>query len=219
MRPSNVTLADLVDRAMRDGFTQRDEATHAVESVLAAFAGCFAPSDAATLAGCLSHRLAHIVTEAPHGPDDDAEVFFARVRAREGVTAPLAREHVWITLRALAESLDPVIQARLSRALSPALAEMFAPRGRVAPRVNEAHRDAPSLHTLASGRPGSLHPVSESAPPAAQTHSVVREENPHGDSKVSSAAGLTQEQLHASLATGREPKPDRAVSDANDTRR
>ncbi|MFO0652230.1 MAG: hypothetical protein U0326_38785 [Polyangiales bacterium] len=61
--------------------------------------------------------------------------------------------------------------------------------------------------------------MSESAPPAAQTHSVVREENPHGDSKVSSAAGLTQEQLHASLATGREPKPDRAVSDANDTRR
>lgn len=161
MRPSNVTLSDLVDRAMRDGFTHRDEAARAVESVLAAFAGCFAPGDAAPLAGCLSHRLARDVTEAPHGPDDDVEALFARAQAREDVTAPLAREHVWIILRALAESIDPVIQARLSRALSAPLAEMFAPRGSVAPRASDAHRDAPSLHTLASGRPGSLHPVSE----------------------------------------------------------
>lgn len=57
---------------------------------------------------------------------------------------------------------------------------------------------------LSEARPGSRHPVSEAAPKDAQQHSVA-EDNPHGDTKLSSTDGLTQEREHETLAEG-EPK-------------
>ena len=50
----------------------------------------------------------------------------------------------------------------------------------IAPEVRDA---------LADGRPGSRHPVSEASPAhRAQEHSVVHEDNPHGDRKLSSGS-------------------------------
>lgn len=60
--------------------------------------------------------------------------------------------------------------------------------------------------TLSEGRPGSRHPISEARPTQRQQHSV-EDDNPHGDTKVSSATGLTQEREHETLAEG-EPKVD-----------
>jgi hypothetical protein len=57
-------------------------------------------------------------------------------------------------------------------------------------------------HTLAEGRPGSRRPLAEARPPAGQADSVARTDNPHGDTKLSSARGLTQEREKESIATG-----------------
>jgi hypothetical protein len=56
--------------------------------------------------------------------------------------------------------------------------------------------------TLATGRPGSQHPVSEAHPETAQERSVVNAENPHAETKLSSSRGTTQERRAETLATG-----------------
>ncbi|MBX3231426.1 MAG: hypothetical protein KIT84_10810 [Labilithrix sp.] len=70
-------------------------------------------------------------------------------------------------------------------------------------------------HTLATGRPGSRHPISEARHAGAHAESVVRSDNPHGDMKLSSARGTTQEREHEDLAEGK-PGADRNLADATD---
>jgi hypothetical protein len=82
------------------------------------------------------------------------------------------------------------------------------------PHAQAVH--ASPLSTLAHGRPGSLHPIAEAAPASGHAHSIARNDDPHGDTKLSSSTGLTQERLRESLATGRPPGPERSVSEAND---
>jgi hypothetical protein len=57
--------------------------------------------------------------------------------------------------------------------------------------------------------------VSESSAERAQQHSLAAATNPHDDSKVSSTAGMTQEQIGESLATGH-PGSDKPLSDSED---
>jgi hypothetical protein len=57
--------------------------------------------------------------------------------------------------------------------------------------------------------------MSESAPHSAQSHSVVCEANPHGETKISSARGMTQERLDESLATAH-PDEHRTIAKASD---
>lgn len=216
MTAQHTSTNDLVERTLHDGFRDRAAAAHAVDATLRAFGVCLARDEARALAASLSHRLAGLVDVTDARADGDVEAFFARVSAREGVPLGLAREHASIVLRALSLGLDPPLRARLARALPEDLAALLSPRAPSA--AHPAHapaRHAPPLTTLASGRPGSHHPVSESKVPAAQTHSVARAENPHDDSKLSSARGLTQEQLHASLATGG-VRSGRPISEAKD---
>jgi hypothetical protein len=70
----------------------------------------------------------------------------------------------------------------------------------------------PGRGTLAEGRPGSHHPLSEARPERAHSHSVVRADNPHGDTKLSSAVGFTQEREQETLAAGH-PGSDRPLSE------
>lgn len=215
MTPLHVTTNDLVERALRDGFLDHGTAARAVDATLGAFGVCLARDEARALAGALSHRLAGLVEGADRRADGDVGAFFARVSEREGVPVGLAREHASIVLRALGVGLDPALRARLSRVLPEELAAMLAPRAPSTPPAHPHPSHAPPLTTLASGRPGSHHPMSASKPPAAHQHSVVAATNPHGDSKLSSAHGLTQEQLRESLATGTALR-GRPISEAKD---
>jgi hypothetical protein len=65
--------------------------------------------------------------------------------------------------------------------------------------VSLAHR-----HDIASGRPGSTRPLSAANPRVLEhRHSVARNGDPHGDTKLSSARGLTQEREGETLAAAR----------------
>jgi hypothetical protein len=139
--------------------------------------------------------------------------FYACGARRLGVPEARAVEEMQLVCAELARLVDPEVRGALVRALPDQLATLFQPiEPHEAPPVG-----AGTGHTLAQGKPGSSHPLSEAragsthpvgtAQPRARQPNSVAEPNPHGDSKVSSARGLTQEREHESLAEGRSKRP------------
>jgi len=124
-----------------------------------------------------------------------------------GITAGRAHELVASVCRVLAEQLSTDALAALRAAVPASLAEWLATPGQtLATRPAESRRTA----TLATGRPGSRHPISESRPIGPQTGSVA-EANPHGGAKLSSSPGTTQERRRETLAEG-QPDHDRSLA-------
>lgn len=122
-------------------------------------------------------------------------------------TAGRARELVASVCRVLAEELSTEALTAVRGAAPPSLAGLLAtPSADLATRPPEPRRNP----TLATGRPGSRHPISESRPIADQAGSVA-EANPHGAAKLSSSPGTTQERRHETVAEGH-PGVDRSLS-------
>ncbi|WP_257453772.1 DUF2267 domain-containing protein [Archangium lipolyticum] len=145
----------------------------------------------------------------PHQVFNLAELH-ARVASRLEVRLGLAVEYTGVVCQFLAESLSPGTLHRLREALPEQMSALFAPREPGEP-FEHVHVE-PGHRTLAEGRPGSRHPLSESRAERAHSHSVAREDNPHGDTKLSSAIGLTQEREQETLAAahpGSEEHPSR----------
>jgi hypothetical protein len=94
----------------------------------------------------------------------------------------------------------------------PELAPLFElPEPVEAPRV-QAQRSSAAPNDLAEGRPGGSQPLASGDPRyLAHRHSVARSDDPHGDTKLSSAHGLRQEQTEHTLALGR-PGSSRPIS-------
>lgn len=119
-----------------------------------------------------------------------------------GVTLGHAREVIASVCHVLGETLTDDTLAKLHAALPEELAAFAV---RPAPgRSTPVSRGARWSDTLAEGRPGSHAPVSE-APADRRQQSSVAADNPHGDAKLSSATGTTQEREHETLADGPTP--------------
>lgn len=136
------------------------------------------------------------------------ERLFARVQKLEVVRRPVAIERAEIVCRQLGAMLPADVATRWARDLPAPVAALFltAPptglsTGAPAPRPSIPRPVAPPP-TLATGRPGSMHPVSESHPERAHRNSVARTADPHADTRLSASRGLTQERLHETLAEG-----------------
>lgn len=184
------------------GLDTEQEALLAAEATFSALGERLHPQDISAVANVLPGRFARALHTRSWPGDFELEELFRRVARAEGVNLGFAREHVLSTCRALGEMLGDEARRTVQRSLPAPFAALFAPydaEGAPAPY----HAPAGEHHTLATGRPGSTHTIAESRPPIAQSHSVVREKNPHADTKVSSAHGLTQERLDESLATAR----------------
>jgi uncharacterized protein (DUF2267 family) len=211
-----ITEAELLDRIVSlGGLDAKHEAIAALRAALAALGEQLDADARRAIAQALPEQLgAALNLQEGRGTFDLAE-FYDHVWRREGVSLGFAREHAQIVCRVLGESLPGEALGSLDRALPAPFAALFhSPSWRPALTQHPlAHDDR--HHTLATGRPGAKHPLSESAPPGAQSHSVVREANPHGDTKISSAAGMTQERLDESLATAR-PDDHRTIAKASD---
>lgn len=148
---------------------------------------------------------------SPHQDQDfDLEELHARVARRTQVRLGVAVEHTDLVCQILADALSPGTLHRLRETLPEPMSALFIPREPEEP-FEHVHLD-PSRGTLAEGRPGSRHPVSEAGPERAHTHSVARSDNPHGDTKLSSASGFTQEREQETLAMGH-PGSDRPLSE------
>lgn len=173
-------------------------------------------SEAHAVADALPASLAQSLRGGRWTGDFDLAEFYSRVNARAGAEPGYATELAQVVCQVVAEAVPRDALTRLHRNLPPPWATLLAPRHTSIPpdHVLAARPSQPPRSTLSEGRPGSAHPLSEAVPDRAHRHSVVHEDNPHGDSKVSSAPGTTQEQTGDTLAAGR-PGPKRPVSDGS----
>ncbi len=153
----------------------------AIDATLEALSLRLICADAERVARALPLRFAAVLRGGMRDPAMDLAAFYQRVAEREGVQPGAAMEHAQAVCAALMQLLDHQARAQLRIHLWPELLV-----GSVGDRYAERHR--PRGRTLATGRPGPRHPISESPPPdRAHRESVVRSDNPHGERKLSSA--------------------------------
>jgi uncharacterized protein (DUF2267 family) len=185
----------------RAGLEGPAEAERTARAVLGVVGERLSWAAADGLAADLPPALGDAVRAARHGQDFELDELHARVARCEGVRAGFAVEHAAVVCQAVALLLSDGALYRLRQALPASIGGLFT-RPEPPARFEHVHLD-PARGTLAEGRPGSQHPLAEARPERAHSHSVVRTDNPHGDTKLSSATGLTQEREQETLATGR----------------
>jgi uncharacterized protein (DUF2267 family) len=192
-------MPDVIAHVVLHSGLAHEKARAATEAVLSALGTQLGRPEAEALAAELPEALARSVRDSRYAPETQLG---ARVAALEEVTLAVAVEHIASVCHALAELLPEATLERLRRGLPGDVAVLLEPPSREVAAHEHGHVAAPR-HTLAEGRPGSRHPISESRPPGAQSNSVVTSDNPHGDTKLSSSRGLTQERERETLATGK----------------
>ncbi len=179
---NELTTKDLFEALAEAGLDDRPTARRIIDATVAVLGERLCADENAALGGCLSPALRAILESATYSSDFDEAELYERIRRRSGVNAGLAREQAQVVIATIGRSAAEEVRRRLERALPTGVAELLRPREPGEPPPFSSR----SASNLAGGRPGSRHPISESAPPGAQAHSVVREDNPHGDTKLSS---------------------------------
>jgi uncharacterized protein (DUF2267 family) len=198
--------------AERAGLPDSQTAERTVLAVLEPLCERLRWPDLQALAEELPAPLAERLLKVSPGQELSLDALYTRVAQRESIRLGFAVERTGAVCQVVAESLSPAALHRLREALPEPMAALFTPR-EPSPPFEHVHLD-PSRRTLAEGRPGSQHPVSEARPAGGHTHSVARSDNPHGDTKLSSATGLTQEREGETLATGH-PGSNRPLSESD----
>jgi uncharacterized protein (DUF2267 family) len=200
--------------AERAGLESTEEAIRTARAVLGVVGERLDRGDRQLLTEDLPASLSEWLRTDSHGQDFDLKELHARVASREHIRPGFAVEHTGIVCQVLAEALTEGTLHRLHENLPAPLGALFTPRE---PRESfeYIHLD-PTRRSLAEGRPGSRHPLSEARPERAHAHSVARSAHPHGDTKLSSASGLTQEREHETLATGHPRARPRPAWDEED---
>jgi uncharacterized protein (DUF2267 family) len=193
----------LVEDVMQRMGTHREaEARTALHATLSTLGEHLPAADAEAIAAELPADFAALLRGAIPDTFLGLDAFQARVARRSGVSSSFAREHAQAVCAALDDLLAPATRARLRggvwpELLRPSLRDRFGPtmpatgrslaEGRPGSRhpLSEAHPIR--KNTLAESRPGSLRPLSEVRADRTQSGSVASGENPHGDRKLSSA--------------------------------
>jgi len=193
----------IAEVAARAGIDDQPAAELAIHETLAAMAASLSRIERAALADELPAELAQVVRAAPElQPGADP---FARLARREGVAEGLAVEYAHVVCQQLAARLGSDLRTLLGRRLQPPWSELFHPRAAPSPRPAPPHR-APAAgggRTLASARPGSQRPVSESAAVRTQSGSVAASDRPHADTKLSTGVPHGEPVSTAHPADGR----------------
>ncbi len=179
----------------------RESAERAVSVTLETLGERLLPLDASQLASELPAPLGEALRRRSRPGEFPLSELFQRVAQREGVSLAFAREHAISVCLALGDWLDDEVAVHFRERLPSEFADLLRPSSRFAAPSHE-HRVQGRDTTLSSGRVGSRHPLSEARPERAHSHSVVRSDNPHADTKLSSASGLTQERVGRTLAEG-----------------
>ncbi len=204
------------EAAARAALGSPADADRMLRATLATLGQCLVAEEADAVARELPAALAEVLRGARYERDFDPDELFERVARREATSLGFAREHALVVCQLVAESLRPEVIVRLGKHLGPAWAGLLAPRAPSRPPPGRTARSEPRSRprdSLAEARPGSRRPLAEGRPEGAHTESVARSDDPHGDTKLSSARGLTQERDRESLAEGH-PGPRRTLGDA-----
>lgn len=192
---------DFIRELMKRGGLSREEAELAADATLETVGERLEPIEVSMLAPVLPAPLAEALQRRPYDGEFRSGEFFARVERREGVPLGFAIEHATAVCQILSSFLPEPLLLRLRAYLPEALSRLFTPISEPPPL--EASHASGARNTLSEGRPGSEHPLSEAHPGLAQRGSVVREENPHQDTKLSSSRGFVQEREDETLASAK----------------
>lgn len=185
----------------RGGIQDPPGAETIANAVLSVFSERLGRIAAERLAEALPPSLGRAVLDSPHGRVFGVEELYQRVANRLGIRAGVAVEHTVSVLRTVAEVAGDDLVERLREDLPPDIDALLV--------VPEAAAPPPPIHrrpdgtTLAEGHGGSSRPLFAAKADRAHTHSVARNDNPHGDTKLSSARGLSQEREGDTLAEGK----------------
>jgi uncharacterized protein (DUF2267 family) len=139
--------------------------------------------------------------------------FLAAVAEREQLTLGQAKEHAQVVCETFAGMLDPRRLTALRERLPAEIAALWQPY-EPPPELPQTARHPRHGSTLATGRPGSNHPLSEAAPRAGQPHSLPVTDDPHADTRLASTKGPSPERDRETLANGK-PGSTRPVSDGH----
>jgi uncharacterized protein (DUF2267 family) len=192
-------------------FANQAEAARAARALLQVLGGLLTQDERVALARELPAELVRLLAIGLPQPNVDWTEFHRRVAQVEGVPLALAIEHSEVVCRALCEALAPSTRQHLQTTL-PKLAGLFELPTDIERPLSEAHRSSSAPNDLAEGRPGGASPIATSdLRSLAHRHSVARSDDPHADTKLSSARGLRQEQGEHTLAAGR-PGSRRPIS-------
>lgn len=203
---------ELISRIATKAGVEEDRAERIARAVLAAFAEQLGRAQAESLADDLPRTLGAALREVEHGQSFDAPELYRRVAKRLRVREALAMEFSVAVGQTLAESVGEEIAGKLRQdASSPDIARLLTPGERDGEGDAPVHLH-PERRTLAEGVPGARTSLEDVGWDSAQDHSV-REENPHGETKLSSARGITQEREGRTLAEGR-PRSEQPLSEA-----
>jgi uncharacterized protein (DUF2267 family) len=145
----------------------------AVPAVLATLGQFLTPDEVAPLVAELPEPLAQLLHPAVRPAPLTLDGVYAAVAERASLSRPHALEMTQVVCQALGASLDPDARSRLAAHLGPLFERLFEPRPEPPPPSRPVHAaEPPPLgegHTLATGRPGSHHPLSEAHPESGQT--------------------------------------------------
>jgi uncharacterized protein (DUF2267 family) len=196
-----VTEADLGAHVAAHAGVSQDRAARAIRAVLSGI-GAYLDAPHREL---VADELPPALAGAVRAGDRVAVPLDERV-LDPGTTAAQARELIASVCRVLVEELSREAVRAVRAEAPPELAALLVPGGAEAPPrpAGSSRRE-----TLAAGRPGSHHPVSEQRP-RAQPDSVAAA-NPHATTKLSSAAGSAQEGRRDTLASG-QPGSEQPIS-------
>lgn len=210
---------DFVDEVRRRCALEHEaRVARVIAAVVSVLAEGLEPSDAHDLSRGLPPDLGARMSREPgdSGTLASAQELYERVAVRLGADRGVALEESQVVLQVLAEHVDPEVLVRVRKRLPHDVAALLWPRpvSVPPPRESLSMREVPTPRdTLATGRVGSRHPLSEAEPDRAHRNSVAKNADPHGDTKLSSARGLRQQQLHDSFAdAAREPGPSHKLS-------
>lgn len=205
-----MTTQDFLSRVKeRAGLSEHEDARRCAEAVLTAVAQGLSHAVLEAVRSELPEPLAALWVEPEHRRTVSLRSVLTAVSGREAVADGFALEHTTVVAEAMARALRPEVLRLLRDALPWEIAVLFTPREEPA-AVERVVMD-PSRRTLAEGRPGGSRPLYAARADNAQSESVARADNPHAETKLSSARGLTQEREDETLATGK-PGSTRPVS-------
>jgi uncharacterized protein (DUF2267 family) len=192
-------------------FADREAARRAFDATLRALRRGLSEDEADWLAVALGPTLSEPLLREGHAGELNTAELYRWMKRYTKQRKGIAVEQAQVVCRALAELLPEPDLERLKKHL-PELSDLFqVPESLAAPSPPRL-RSAPTDHTLAGGRPGSSNPISEAGGPSArdlaganpedlaQSQSVARARNPHGETKLSSARGLSSEREERTFA-------------------
>lgn len=207
-------LQHVLDHA---GLRSEAEARAVSENVVAHLGALLTSHDRVAVAGRLPVALADALDLEEPEQVISMDDLVLRVAIRGDVALGTALEHTHVVCEALARSLGEDLTDFLRARLPDDVAALLrAERPTMQGPTHFVHaREAPVAitgSTLATGRPGSNHPLYEGIFGEGHSGSVARSANPHGDRKISSGGAPMRKGRSTTLSGGR-PGPSRPVSE------